>query len=1033
MPLAEVDNEQNSDREFGPIGEASSTHHRDQSPTVTESAVPSLSKPPATPADHLRSFTDATFRFIGNASNETLGACAIGLCASTYLVLGRLGLVLIGAVGGVILHATWEGSASSDTERTQTETSSRKKELGAEIVKRALTWRDTQYVRKEKIEIASEDKVEASTSQTVLDFSSYTPATASALNALTDAVIRDYVTWWYQPILPSEETFPADCRQILTAFIRSFSNHVSRKRAADPFLTFVADSTSVVIVFLEELASALKASQRQEVEEALYTYLRSQPDSSLANVLNIEQQKQKLHLVADDILLNFLDSKTYNCTPARSFLREVLAGLILEGTLVACSKPEWINGWIVYLLEDGEPELMNAIDAGVGRIQDEAADVTTPVDDAARKVQHQRRVSKAEQAMQEAMQEAQRMNAMIAEEEARKKQMLLTADSEDALSTAATTDTGIATPTSSDSGQNLHMDRADAEAMLFDSEGNNMPSVTSSPVKLSAVRSATTFTSFDQLDSQLAPAAPQTTYDPPTPSEVMVAIPLTLHNATINILDLGESNAQIPLHQMPNSSMLVQIEPASSRYSGWMVERQYAAFEALHGTLRRIAQISGVPEFSLKYPDLPSWKGRNRATLIDDLTTYLCVALKAQRLAESEAMKRFLDKETGLSKVPATNKNVLSQGGAALENVGKGFINVLGQGGKGLQTGIQTGGKVFQTGGKAVLGGVTNVFGAVTSGVGGPKRQGLSRENSNFSYSSPYRGTAPSSRQSQDVLRSSSDLDLQNNGSPRPVSSTRSSTEYSRTSKDLPGISTSRSALDSTEQLSLPPPPDQITDEFVPFARQRTQPQQNQPTQSSRPATPTASHQHQAPPAMIPEKTRQTTTPPQRRTQDTPITTEETRMTIDLLFATITELLSLSSSAWTFRLSLLTAAKTVLLRQPAQLDSIRLLLQESVLDTNLSDDAIASHIRKLRENALPTQAELAAWPKEMDAEEKERLRIKARKLLVERGMPAALTTVVGVAASGDALGKVFDCLQVGEIARGLVFALMLQGIRSVTQ
>jgi len=87
----------------------------------------------------------------------------------------------------------------------------------------------------------------------------------------------------------------------------------------------------------------------------------------------------------------------------------------------------------------------------------------------------------------------------------------------------------------------------------------------------------------------------------------------------------------------------------------------------------------------------------------------------------------------------------------------------------------------------------------------------------------------------------------------------------------------------------------------------------------------------------------------------------------------------------------------------------------------------------VRANTLPTEAELKAWPKEMSAEEKEKLRVKARKMLVERGMPQALTSVMGQAASGEALGKVFDCLQVERVARGVMFGLLLQGMRAVVQ
>jgi hypothetical protein len=82
---------------------------------------------------------------------------------------------------------------------------------------------------------------------------------------------------------------------------------------------------------------------------------------------------------------------------------------------------------------------------------------------------------------------------------------------------------------------------------------------------------------------------------------------------------------------------------------------------------------------------------------------------------------------------------------------------------------------------------------------------------------------------------------------------------------------------------------------------------------------------------------------------------------------------------------------------------------------------------------LPTEDELKKWPKESSDEEKERLRVKARRLLVERGMPSALTSVMGMAASGEAVGRVFDCLQEERVARGVMFGLVLQGLRAITQ
>ena len=63
--------------------------------------------------------------------------------------------------------------------------------------------------------------------------------------------------------------------------------------------------------------------------------------------------------------------------------------------------------------------------------------------------------------------------------------------------------------------------------------------------------------------------------------------------------------------------------------------------------------------------------------------------------------------------------------------------------------------------------------------------------------------------------------------------------------------------------------------------------------------------------------------------------------------------------------------------------------------------------------------------------EKERLRETARKAFVQKGLPQALTSVMGAAASREALEKVFDSLQVPIIARGLVFSVLIQALRSV--
>jgi PXA domain/Sorting nexin C terminal/PX domain len=809
--------------------------------------------------------------------------------------------------------------------------------------------------------------------------------------------------------LPSETTFPLACRQILTSFILSISNHLCRKRPADQFLDFLGNSTSIMIVFLSELSTALRAGQGQSPEDAIHQYLKDEPDSNLANVLSKQQQERKLGMVADDILANFLDSKAFNFPPSKTFLREIFAGVVLETTIKTCSKPEWINGWIVYLLEDGEPEIMNVIDAGVEGMGNPMQSTPKSLVQVDAEKRHARRISKAEEAMEEAMLEARRLSEMIAEEDARKKRDIPSVlENEDAASTATTE--GIATPTSSDSDQNrIHERSLDSSMILERTTTDEVLAQNLSPPKPS------TFTDFDKIAPSDTPTAPKASYSSHSTTESSLTTVLTLHNAAVTIIDDGDPSDKTTLRSKPTGEYLLQIEPAISRFPGWMIVRRYQDFETLHEVLRRISVISGVPQFVEKHAVLPTWKGQSKHYLRRNLERYLQHALNYEPLAESEAMKKFLEKETGLEKAPTPNKNMFLQGPAALETMGKGFVSVLGQAPKGLAGG-----------GKAVLGGVQGVFGAVGGGLKKPA-PGIARSDKSASVTSLQRPDSHGSRASQESIRmSSSPTEVKQQ---RPISS-RQSTEFQMPSQSSPIRS---QPSQSQESLHLPPPPSDISDDYGQL--EKATPHARTPSVSRTGAT------DSQPPALSPTKPdsarpepSRTNTGPSLKTSNKPVTEEETRVSIELIFAIITELYSLSS-AWTIRLSLLSAAKTFLLRpNNPQLESIRLLLQDSIIDANfVSDTGLAGHILKLRENTLPTEEELKNWPPEMSDAEKEKLRAKARRLLVERGMPQALTSVMGSAASGEALGRVFDCLQVQEVARGLIFALLLQALRATTQ
>ena len=178
--------------------EAGAPYHSEDKEAPSE-AVTALQKGPETPSKKTvngptsnasakaHDLTSRILEFLSNASNETLGACIIALAATTWLVLGRVGLVVIGVVGGVVLHATWEGTiqgnATDDVEATEAR---KRREKGLEIVGRVLDWR-------EKTKEGTESDNVRSSGQRTLDFSDFQPETGAALKALTDAVIRDYV------------------------------------------------------------------------------------------------------------------------------------------------------------------------------------------------------------------------------------------------------------------------------------------------------------------------------------------------------------------------------------------------------------------------------------------------------------------------------------------------------------------------------------------------------------------------------------------------------------------------------------------------------------------------------------------------------------------------------------------------------------------------------------------------------------------------------------------------------------------------
>ena len=904
------------------------------------------------------------------------------------------------------------------------------------------------------------------------------------LESLLGRALSHSCRHWYSPLLPLETQFPSGCRDTLVSFLTSVSLHLARKRPVDTFLDFLTNSSSIVIVFLSELSTALSAARATDSSsaDALYRYLEESPDSSLATVLDVEQQDRKLQVVAEDILHKFLDAKAYTFDPVRTFLREVLTTLILKATISTCSKPEFLNKWIIYLLEDVPQILADGEGCGKENLNGENVDgvrsttkstmgkgasSSTPLSPTQNSENHRRTVSRAESAMEEAMQEAKRLTELIVADEEKRK-------SQDQTDSSTSLSTHELTPTSSQS--DLANTGLTAGQPTF--EQSNTTESADPPENSNSL----VFTTFDQMLPSLQPSVlretPSSTPPPPPP--------LTLHKASVSIFDDSMPGEKGTLKSKPTVDYLLQIEPASSQYPGWMIPRKYTDFEVLHDTLVKIAIVSGVPEFSRKYEKIPVWKGQTKAALRSALEVYFREALSHNRLAESDAMKRFLDKEQGQGKGASGGaKGLAFAAPAAFETMGKGVLDVFASAPKGIAGG-----------GKAVLGGVTGVFG------GGQRKKPQSRVSQNGSAQQSRASLARNDSgridaQLSSMDRPSQDLSRSTNSYAEPSMNTSSTTSldippsersdqtdrdnqespirprkftdlYAQAKnaevKDLTEASVTSDPSEDAMNIHLPPPPSEMPDNYglnpnvadSPLKHETSkqgltpteQPasslngQARKPSDSSlaHPApkpNPISSHPN-ADPSSLPSSSSSSSTP-----SYPPLTAQETTLTIELFFLLITQLYTLSS-AWSLRRTLLTAAKNFLLR-PAnpQLEALRIMIQDTVIDANCSPVGIAGHIDTLRKNVLPTAEELEAWEKsntaataaakggELSADEKEALRVKARKLLVEKGMPVALTGVMGSAATAEAVGKVFDCLQVEDVARGLVFAVGVQVLRAI--
>lgn len=695
-------------------------------------------------------------------------------------------------------------------------------------------------------------------------------------------------------------------------------------------------------------------SSHTDPSTVISKYLEANPNCSLANVLDVEQQTKRLQAESEGILRTFLDSNAYKCDPVKLFLREVLAGLVLETTVQSCTKPEWINGWIIYLLEEREPELLNAIGAGVGGAT-ASADVENTSQSAhtsgtlhlnesferslserAGQSEHKKSVSRAESAMEEARQEAKRLSELIAAEEAKKDL------SQDESASSGALSVGDMTPTSSQSGFDRNINKSPTESVR---EASITPQTTTS----------------DTLQSYAS-----------GPHSAQVSS-MTTDEAKITITNCGEYLEDSAIKRAisgPRYHLQIKLK----NHTPWYNTRRDADFKTLHEKLLEISRHS-KSAFAGNHENLPNWKTYPK-NCMEKLVPFVNDALSDSKFAGSDCMKRFLEEEPN---------------------------------------------------------------------IGPPKDVAWGEKQSPLSSQESVRHSFSASTKSIQRLSLSSRPSL-NTIEPRDGSG--SSLKQIAPQPEFDDIGSQNGTVkppplqlpqNNESKLHLPPLPSEIPDDYKVSQASPMIPSSSETQSMARSSTSSPPASDQSPSRqsisslMRPLEVLVPPLAPPKREKPHPFSEEEARVAMELFFAVINALYTLSS-AWNIRRTLLNAAKGFLLRPGnPNLEAIRLLLQDTIIEANTSDSGLAVHLTKMRENTLPTEEERNSWPPSPTQEEKERLRVKARRLLVERGMPQALTSVMGAAASGLALGRVFDCLQVEEVARGLMLALVLGGVGTIMQ
>ncbi|KAK6539589.1 hypothetical protein TWF694_009798 [Orbilia ellipsospora] len=992
---------------------------------------------------------------LSSASETTLiaGLSVIALLLS--FMLGKVGLLVVGTILGAMLQAAIQSQNAVP-----------------EAVKSLVIRRDSEPKEEEEKEKVKEKVVHEDA-----DFSALNPKVAIALDELCNSIIRDCINSWYLMLVPDDSSFSATCHQHLTQTFVRFSRHLKSKRPADVFVMSVFNISGTMMVFMRELSQALNGTR--DIRAGIRTYISTHPKSQLSTMLHTGEQNKILEILASEMISQFAPRDLKNCEPVVTLLRNILRSVILGNMVERFSDPEFINEWIIHLLEhkgesgenkEGVSAVLQAFDRSVaGAAQRNLPKVSTSVPLETRSAGHSPKTRKE--------------NIRPAS---------VQYNSTNGTANGAPILNGINDVNGVHRGvspsppqlparmqpletvQNESLLDEDRESFEEPKNSEDLPrgqyqrlenSAPHSPVSTSLKRSLSNASSAPSI-SELS-MTPQKTSSESSRSEVYQPPPaepkrpsVGLLNARVTVVDAGPTpNPSRILKTRPKNLFMIQLEPLDT--AGRIVMRSYLDFENLHNTLLSIAKISGSNKYIIAYGEgLPTYKDRIIDEVVPLLELYLRIVLSEEHLVKTDVLFKFFEKDEDKKEREKVEKQERQEFSAPWRNSTINFDAV----GKNILGTITKAPQAAGEGGKAFFGGIKKAltsqspsqspavergrettrtpFSFMSNNTSRSRGNSLARQNevedSDASEKTTTGGRANSSMNgsptepaAQEPQRGRFSIQLnrwQSNNANPPLPPRRATSAVGARISSL-------QTIDAADEDLARSTPSLLEQELMGGSGEITM-SFDEPSHLSSISLP-------PPPSEIDSLDARSEAgyseykphiPPAAQWHEG-ITEQETQYVIESMFSVINELYGLST-AWMIRRSFLNIAKSVMLRPGnSQLQSMRTMIQSDVLQANTKPEVIADYIRQIRKNSLPTTAETAEWEKTKKPrteEEKEELRRKARVLLSE-SLPQGLTALLGVNQTKEALYQLFDALQEKDIARGLWTAILRGTIEAVRQ